>query len=294
MPNGAKHWCFTTNNYEEKHVLQLRALAQQDEVQYLIFGRERGDQGTPHLQGYASFGKRKTLNQVRKLIPDSHLSVAKGTAAQNKTYCSKEGSFEEYGDPPSSQGKRSDLEEFKQAVKEGTRNKRALFEDHSEVCAKYPRFVHEYLQLTQEVQPPEPHPLVQWQQQLNDHLKTEPDDRQINFIVDKTGGKGKTWFAKYYCHHHEGKAQYMEMAKKADMAYAINPEIRVLFVNCTRQQVEFLNYSFLESVKDGMIFSPKYESKTVRMNKCHVVVLMNELPDMTKLSADRYLVVELD
>jgi len=53
--------------------------------------------------------------------------------------------------------------------------------------------------------------------------------------------------------------------------------------------MEYLQYSFLESVKDGMIFSPKYDSTTKFMEqKCHVVVMCNELPDISKLSRDRY------
>ncbi|AXQ65795.1 MAG: putative viral replication protein [Cressdnaviricota sp.] len=288
----AKHWCFTTNNYNEEHVLRLRSLYEEDKVNYICFGKEIGEQGTPHLQGYASFEKQSRFNSVKKLIPDSHLSVAKGSAAQNRIYCSKEGDFTELGDIPSSQGKRNDLEEFKTAVKEGTRNKRILIEDYTEVFAKYPRFVQEYLTLTQPEPPVEEHPLHTWQTILDTKLKLAPNDREIVFVVDKTGGNGKTWFAKQWVTKDE-KSQYMEMGKKADMAYALNPEITTLFVNCTRQQVEFLNYSFLESVKDGMVFSTKYESGIKKMQKCHVVVMMNQDPDMEKLSMDRYKIIEI-
>jgi len=292
MPNGAKNWCFTTNNYNEEHVLRLRSLHEEDNCNYICFGKEIGEQGTPHLQGYIVFEKRKTLNRVRALVPDSHLSVAKGTPAQNKKYCSKEGDFSEFGDIPSSQGKRNDLEEFKTAVKEGSRNKRILIEEHTEVFAKYPRFVQEYLTLTQPEPPVDEHQLHEWQRILDTKLNGAPNDREIVFVVDKTGGNGKTWFAKQWVQKDE-KSQYMEMGKKADMAYALNPEITTLFVNCTRQQVEFLNYSFLESVKDGMVFSTKYESGIKKLQKCHVVVMMNQDPDMEKLSNDRYKIIEI-
>ncbi|AXQ65787.1 MAG: putative viral replication protein [Cressdnaviricota sp.] len=292
MSNAAKNWCFTTNNYNDQHVLRLRSLIEEDNCNYIIFGKEIGEQGTPHLQGYIALAKRKRLNQVRTLIPDSHLSVAKGSAAQNHKYCSKEGDFEEYGDIPSSQGKRSDLEEFKTAVKEGTRSKRILVEEHTEVFAKYPRFVSEYLALTQPEPPVDEHPLHTWQTILDTKLNGAPNDREIVFVVDKTGGNGKTWFAKQWIIKHED-SQYLEMGKKADMAYALNPEIKVLFVNCTRQQAEYMNYSFLESVKDGMVFSTKYESGVKKMQKCHVVVMMNQDPDRELLSEDRYKIIEI-
>jgi len=86
----------------------------------------------------------------------------------------------------------------------------------------------------------------------------------------------------------------MESGKKADMAFVIRTDIRYLFLNCTREQVDFLNYSFLESVKDGLVFSPKYESRVCYLQKTHVVVMMNTRPDMNKLSLDRYVIIDID
>ncbi|AXQ66246.1 MAG: putative viral replication protein [Cressdnaviricota sp.] len=288
----SKNWCFTTNNYNDQHILRLRSLYTDDKVNYIVWGKEIGEQGTPHLQGYVVLKKRARLTGVRKLIADSHLSVAKGSPAQNQTYCTKEEDFEEFGDLPGGQGSRSDLDELVTAIKEGTRNKRELYEQHRKVCAKYPRFVQEYLTLTQPEPPVEEHTLHDWQSVLEAKLKRAPNDREIVFVVDKTGGNGKTWFAKQWVSK-DDKSQYLEMGKKADMAYALNPEITTLFVNCTRQQVEFLNYSFLESVKDGMVFSTKYESGIKKMQKCHVVVMMNQDPDREKLSNDRYKIIEI-
>ena len=44
-------WCFTLNNYsvEEEETIRNAPCA------YMLFGRERGDEGTPHLQGYVHF-----------------------------------------------------------------------------------------------------------------------------------------------------------------------------------------------------------------------------------------------
>ena len=46
-------------------------------------------------------------------------------------------------------------------------------------------------------------------------------------------------------------------------------------------------------LKNGLVFSPKFESKDVRFGTPHVVVSMNEKPDMTKMSVDRCNVIEL-
>lgn len=69
-----------------------------EEAKYWIIGREVGDSGTSHLQGYASFRRRRTFNDVRdKLGPRCHIERARGTARQNREYCIKGGNFEEGG-----------------------------------------------------------------------------------------------------------------------------------------------------------------------------------------------------
>lgn len=228
---------------------------------------------------------------MRKLF-QAHFTIAKGSPEENRVYCTKEGKYEEFGQI-TTQGIRSDLDDFKDAVKQGNTSLKRLREDFSDICAKYPRFVREYVEDNRSIPELDNHPLRDWQAELNQELLKAPDDRKITFVVDVEGNSGKTWFAKYFCRLHEN-AQYMEMAKKADMAYSLNPEVKTLFVNCTRQQLEFLNYSFLEAVKDGMVFSPKYESGMKILGKVHVVVMMNNYPDMEALSKDRYNVVELN
>lgn len=78
------------------------------------------------------------------------------------------------------------------------------------------------------------------------------------------------------------------------MAYSLSEDIRVLFIDAPRsKQGEYIQYDFLEDVKNGRIFSGKYESRMKRLGPCHVVVMMNELPDMLKLSEDRYNIIEI-
>ena len=286
------NWCFTLNNYTTDEQVAIAALYP-EKVSYLLYGRETGEEGTPHLQGYFVSKTRIRLGSAKILIPRAHFEVAKGTPEENFDYCTKDEDYEQFGDLPAKKGSRNDLQNFKEAVQSGVLSLKELRETHSDVLAKYPRFAREYLVDNM----PEPelqnHPLRDWQGELYSALQQSPDDRLVRFIVDLKGNAGKTWFAKYYVAKHEN-AQYMEMAKKADMAYALRPEIRVLFVNITRQQVEYMNYSFLESVKDGLVFSNKYESGLKRLGKCHVVILMNQHPDMNLLSSDRYHITELN
>lgn len=65
---------------------------------YWCYGEEKGSSGeTPHWQGFAAFTKRVSFKRLGSTL-GFHIERAKGTAAQNKAYCSKEGGpFFEFG-----------------------------------------------------------------------------------------------------------------------------------------------------------------------------------------------------
>lgn len=283
----AKHWCFTLNNYTSDDIERIHA--SREKYEYCIYGKEVGESGTPHLQGFVTFKSRVRRNYCIETIGQAHFSVARNVE-HSIHYCKKEGDYCEIGAKSENQGQRSDLKAFKKAVTEGTVDMKSLRENFSEICAKYPKFVQDYLQDHRPKKTVPFFPLRPWQQALYDNLKLPPDDRKIYFIVDLLGNSGKSWFAHYYCMLHE-KAQVLLPGKKADMIYALNPDVRVLFIDAPRsKQGDFIQYDFLEEVKNGYIFSPKYESQVKTMSPCHVVIFMNENPDMSKLSADRYII----
>jgi len=92
------HYCFTLNNYVEEEDIPRLSVFFEEEAKYWIIGREIGDGGTPHLQGYASFRKRLSFSYVRdKLGTRCHIEGSRGTARQNREYCSKGGNFIEGG-----------------------------------------------------------------------------------------------------------------------------------------------------------------------------------------------------
>lgn len=98
----AKNWCWTLNNYteEEEHQIMSIAIAPTT-IKYMVFGREVGEQGTPHLQGFTMFTQHKTLATVKRLIGDRiHAEPAMGTPKQAADYCKKDGNFWEAGIPP--------------------------------------------------------------------------------------------------------------------------------------------------------------------------------------------------
>ena len=136
----------------------------------------------------------------------------------------------------------------------------------------------------------EPFPLYPWQCELNQYLNRPPHKREIVFIVDRTGNQGKSWFSKYYCQNHEEKTQIILPGKKVDMAHATDEDKKIFFFDCPRsKQGEYIQYDFLEELKNGYFFSPKFDSRFKQLPTPQIVVMMNESPGMDKLSSDRYL-----
>jgi len=292
----AKHWCFTLNNYTDGDYEAVSSLTESFPFcVYVIAGKEVGEEnGTPHLQGFVSFDKRVSLARVRQVLPGSpHVEVARNVA-KSINYCKKDGDFVEFGAIPSGAGSRSDLDACKDAVKAGMLDLVQIREEYSDVYAKYTRFCLEYITDHYPGKVLEQHELKGWQARLKETIDGDADDRTIVFVVDEIGNSGKSWFAHWYSQKEKG-TQVMLPGKKADMAYALDSTIRVLFVDAPRsKQGEFIQYDFLEDVKNGYVFSTKYESRVKTLSRVHVVVNMNEMPDMTKLSADRYHILKID
>lgn len=251
-------------------------------------GREVAGTGTPHLQGFVSFEGKIRLGKVKEYIGGgAHCEIARDVPRAIQ-YCKKDGNFVEQGVPPCVKGTRSDLENFKVAVQGGLLDLAEIRKTHSAVYARYPRFCVEFVRDHLPRRVVEPHALRGWQADLGERLRRSPDARTIEFIVDLKGNGGKTWFGHYWCSIHE-RCQVLTPGKKADMVFALQHDLRVLFVDAPRsKQGEYLQYDFLEEVKNGFVLSSKYESYVKTYGLMHVVVFMNEEPDMTKLSEDRY------
>lgn len=291
----SRSWCFTLNNYVQEDEARLRALA--PEVGYLIFGREIGENGTPHLQGYIFFKNAIALRSAKAKISDrAHLESSRGTPKQASDYCKKDGNYEEYGELPK-QGKRTDWERYKAWVLElGVMpTKRdivlafpALYARHLRACLDYAEALLPAPRLTEAT------PRFGWQANAAQMVSESPHDRRINFVVDPVGNTGKSWFCKWCLTNYPNETQVFRIGKRDDLAYAINIEKTIFLFDIPRGQMMYLQYSVLESLKDRMIFSPKYESSfKILKSVPHVYVFTNEEPDMNALSADRYNIIRV-
>ena len=123
-----KYWCFTLNNYtEDDDPLKWPC-------QYVVYQKELSETGTPHMQGYMEFNTNKRISALKKIHGTAHWERRNGTQEQAIAYCKPDknkpenggqndatyvaGPWEAGAKKVSEQGKRNDLVEACQAVKE--------------------------------------------------------------------------------------------------------------------------------------------------------------------------------
>jgi len=117
----AVRWCFTLNNYTADEVDSLvRNCSDRKVVAYLVYGKEVGEEGTPHLQGYIELSSKREFSTVKKLVGTrAHIEQARGSSQQASDYCKKDGAFKEYGAMMVGAGHRSDLDNIGKRVLAG-------------------------------------------------------------------------------------------------------------------------------------------------------------------------------
>jgi len=93
------NYCFTHNNYADT------TLEDNIDCQYIVYGKEIGASGTPHLQGFIRFNAQKSLKQAIKALPGCHVEVA-NTFQAAMDYCKKDGDYVERGTAPLTQAQK--------------------------------------------------------------------------------------------------------------------------------------------------------------------------------------------
>lgn len=116
--NRLTRFVFTLNNWTDE---ELEAIKSITNVKWLIVGKERGENGTNHLQGACVIGRQVAFSTVKKLpgMNRAHIEIMRGSPAQSKVYCSKEDQDPyEFGTMPEP-GKRNDLHETIALITQG-------------------------------------------------------------------------------------------------------------------------------------------------------------------------------
>jgi len=144
----ARAWCFTFNNYQNFQDYE-RKMRDEFNSDFVLYGKEVGDSGTPHLQGFIYAKNKLRFSTIKerfdRLAPGSgvHIEKARTTKAAI-LYCKKgagtpsapiEADVVQWGAEPG-QGARNDLELVANAIAEGASRKR-LAEEFPTMVIKY-------------------------------------------------------------------------------------------------------------------------------------------------------------
>lgn len=153
----SRKYLLTINNPKEQEYSysSIEKIASQFSIKYFAVSSETGSKGTFHYHVFLYYENAIKFSTIKKLFPTAHIATAVGTAFQNKEYLMKsnpkhnkktDGSYEykdtagkihkginhndtfyESGECPDDvQGKRTDLEEMYEFIKDGYTNAEIL------------------------------------------------------------------------------------------------------------------------------------------------------------------------
>ncbi len=256
----------------------------------MVFGREVGESGTPHLQGAAIFTESRTLSWWKTQIPGGHFEMMRGPAHKAFSYCKKDQDFETFGEVPMSRSEasRHRWECALQSAKDGK-----IEEIDPELQVRYYATFHRIHQDSLSLKRKCPDiSLKPWQQQIWTLLLNEPDDRTIIYVQDSTGGAGKTTFARYLSHT-KANCRIYRPSRGVDLAYMYNPTTSIAIFDLPRSSGEAIPWSKIEEIKDGYLASTKYECRNKEFPPPHVLVFSNHPLPEDKISQDRIKLIVL-
>lgn len=129
-----------------------------------------------------------------------------------------------------------------------------------------------------------------WQKEILEIITQKPHPRKIFWYWERTGAVGKTTLVRHILLNHNA---VLLDGNKRDMAYAWTGQPIVIF-DFERTREGRVPYGGLEKIKDGLIFSSKYESKPKIYNRPHVICFANWPPISETISEDQWVITELN
>lgn len=124
-----------------------------------------------------------------------------------------------------------------------------------------------------------------------DNIRLTQEDRKIYWLYEEIGCFGKSIFVKYLILKHNAMSI---TGSNADIGYMLK-DYRgdIVIYDIPRTKIDFVNYTMLECVKNGVFHSTKYESKMIVRTPPVLICFANEEPKYDKLSKDRWYVINL-
>lgn len=82
----SRAWIMTIHKDLPNSVRKLETM----NFEYVVWQTETTQKGGLHLQIYLYWKSARTFKRMKTLFPGAHIEIARGSAASNKAYCTKE------------------------------------------------------------------------------------------------------------------------------------------------------------------------------------------------------------
>ena len=306
-PTKYRRWAFTLNNYDvEEPWKTMEELPEQKTLKYIVAGKEFAPStGTRHLQGYLEYFNCRSFQGTTRHLHEifggnCHLEVAHSSLNENYLYCTKEDKYPfvfKGTKKDSTKTEKSDIGEMAEvAAKEGTEACKEVYRMEyyiqKQAIDKAANALRSDIALKKLKEEFETATLKPWQHVVMKLVEIQ-GNREILFVIDDIGNQGKTWLTQYMTIIHEG--QCFDSTNKKDVAYALNPEKNTFIFDVTRATEPKMSLQILESIKNGIVFSGKYESGTKIVSNAKVILMANSFNELheAQLSVDRFMILHL-
>ncbi|MEO5351322.1 MAG: hypothetical protein H7836_17020 [Magnetococcus sp. YQC-3] len=264
------YWFFTLNNYVDGDVERLIKCFDQGCHEYRFQAEEGEETKTPHLQGVCHFKGKIRLSQLKTYYSKRAQWKPSRSEAAN-AYCVKAetriaGPWIKLK-PEKKSKKKKQEEEPKKPILTKKVEYETLRENQKEIAKLFTD-------------------------------KCDEHSRAVCWFWDKLGDWGKTYLVKYLI---DNCGAIMLSGGSKDAINGVFSYIKetetvpnIIIFDIPRCNEGHVSYNAIEQIKNGCIFNSKYETGMLRFDTPHVVVFANEEPEYTKLSRDRWRVVELE
>lgn len=283
-----------------------------DKCKFIIWQREVcPNTNRVHLQFYCQFKDKLRLSSIKKIDAfwaQAHLEQAKGDADSNIAYCTKPdtalaGSQFRHG-VPQRNGVANSWDQGLEALQDGATLEqirtlyvkfyiRSLSTIKSYIYARDASAVR-----SSWVLPEQPYP---WQADILHILEVPtvpvlvaPHDRRVNWVYDYRGGKGKSVLVQMILRKYSDTAVLCISSSYKRVVEAMVATQHVVMMDLPRAYpMDKFQYDSLELIKNGAGARLMYNPETKYWRTPHLIVFSNARPDLSKLTIDRWNVLDL-
>ena len=295
-------WVFIVNNYATNFDYRNRFQLTNFKIRRVVWGREVGENGTRHLQGYLELLRSYRKSHVLKIFSTAYWAPARGTSLENYLYCTKDNDFETVGDfsrercghecnakrPLSVALVISSLLDSKKALQVKVTKEYADRHFYYDKIIPELRAVQHHLQMYREYSSKKLYP---WQYECLKLIMNQ-NERQVLWVVDFDGNRGKTFLASYLSIMYSFKLLDGTVTTR-DLTLMVSGNEKGFCFDISRSSADKIDYATLEALKNGVLSTGKYYGKTLMFKIMPVVLFANSHPQYNRLSVDRWRCVTL-